>query len=379
MPSIHYKLIESSSRKEEDGKEGIMATSCPSCEEQISATSTRTAGGGGIYFSICCQKKYCLSCQGTNAHHNKCAAESINDMNRLHVDHQSEQLFRNTTSFLSFNTRNTTTDYSSTSSSKNRKSLYHELYRSNTSNQFDNLCQEIHSKNKKLMNKKDVVMISIAASPIKTVRGLKEIDKNTSPIRRKANKKIIEKEKEEKDFEQTMQTKTMQTKFLIFPYPHQRKKSNTPYRPLEYAIPDHLVNYMTAENFHGIPEVIINSGVFRKFYENEWVDTSVEYNGDDQDFLHDFQQYFPYGAIVSSVDYAVNQLNMFGCSYRFKLRRESTSIRCCKQLSCRFKVNFVHIFLVETQRFITKEKYVKGLDNHPIMITKANLNHNHPI
>lgn len=379
MPSIHYKLIESSSRKEEDGKEGIMATWCPSCEEQISATTTRTAGGG-IYFSICCQKKYCLSCQCTNAHHNPCAAECIddaNDVNRLHVDHHSEQLLRNKTSFLSFNTRNTTTDFSSTSSRKKRKALYHELYGSNTSNQFDNLCQEIPSKKKTHMNNKDV-MISIAASPIKPVRGLKEIDKNISPIYRKANKEIIEKEKEEKDFEfiSTSQDQTMQTKF-IFP--------NTSYRPLEY-IPDHLVNYMTAENFHGIPEVIISSIQFRKFYENEfnrsihpWVDTRVEYNGDDQDFLHNFQQYFPYGTIVSSLDYAVNQLNMLCFPYRFKVRRGGNSIRCCKQLSCRFKVNFVHIFRVRTQRLITKEKYLKGLDNHPIMITKATLDHDHPL
>lgn len=375
MPSIHYKLVESSSRKEEDGKGGIMANSCPSCGDEQSSATTRTAGGGGIYFSICCQKKYCLSCQGTNAHHNECAAESIDnasDVNRLPVDHHSEQLLRNKTSFLSsFNTRNTTTDFSSTSSSKNRKSLYHELYGSNTSNQFYNLCQEIPSKNKTHMNNKDV-MISIAASPFsKPVRGLKENVINISPICRKANKEIIEKEKEEKDIEfiSTSQDQTMQTKF-IFP--------NTSYCPLEY-IPDHLVNYMTAENFHGIPEVVISSTLFRKFYENKWLDKRVEYNGDDQDFLHNFQQYFPYGTIVSSVDHALNQLNMLGCSYRFKLRRESNFIRCCKQLSCKFKVNFVHIFRVEKQRYVTREKYLKGLDNHPIMITKAKLNHNHPI
>lgn len=107
------------------------------------------------------------------------------------------------------------------------------------------------------------------------------------------------------------------------------------------------------------------------------MNTRAEYNGDDQDFLHDFLKHFPYGTVFSSMDYALSQLNMFGCMYRFKVRKDSTTFRCCKQLSCRFRVNFVHIFRVEAKRLGSGEKYLKGLDNHPIMITRAKLNHDH--
>ena len=90
MPSIHYKLNDSSSHistieQNSKKKQETTTISCPSCGE-ISTTRS-------VYFSICCQRKYCLSCQGFNAHQNPCAAENAYDHKSggIRLDHHSEQ------------------------------------------------------------------------------------------------------------------------------------------------------------------------------------------------------------------------------------------------------------------------------------------------
>ncbi|GFH55277.1 hypothetical protein CTEN210_11753 [Chaetoceros tenuissimus] len=108
MPSIHYKLINSSSHistneQNSKKKQGMTTISCPSCGK-ISTTRS-------VYFSICCQQKYCLSCQGFNAHQNPCAAENAYDHKSggIRLDHHSEQFSKNQSFFFHQHSNNTTT------------------------------------------------------------------------------------------------------------------------------------------------------------------------------------------------------------------------------------------------------------------------------
>lgn len=106
MPSLHYKLINSSSHinneqnsKKKQGMTTIL--SCPSCGE-ISTTRS-------VYFSLCCQQKYCLSCQGLNAHQNPCAAENAYDhkSGEIRLDRQSKQFSKNQSFFFHQHRNNT--------------------------------------------------------------------------------------------------------------------------------------------------------------------------------------------------------------------------------------------------------------------------------
>lgn len=349
MPSIHFKASSYEERNEEE--QGVLTTPCPSCGV---ISSTRS-----IYINICCQEKYCLSCQAKNAHHtNACTATA------------PEFLYEYVESIGVFRRR----DHLSQSSCHSTDMLsLHEMQSHNQSQDNQYLsCQAVSSlENNTSSNKPRLVSIGDM--------GIQNSSFTETPPCISIHGARIRKKDTEFQHKSTSKDKTKQTTF-IFPRRkriYSQEKENSPIQ----FMPAQLVRYMTADNFPGMSEIIVNSSIltYKPEYPS-WTEGDVTKISIRD--LHDrFARKFSPGTIYPSVYAARSKLSMFGNRYKFRMFKRSCHFLCCEEKDCSFRVSFTHIFRVARQRFNSKGKQsLKGLDDHPIMITKANLRHtSHPV
>lgn len=342
MPSIHFKTSSYEERNEEE--QGVLATPCPSCGV---ISSTRS-----IYINICCQEKYCLSCQTKNSHHTNACPATASECLYEYVERIG--LFLNQF-YNSADTFHPVNDETGRNDQSDNKYLF---------------CQEQVSS---LENKQVNTNYGILIKPRLVSIGEMEIKSHSDYERKRIS--------DGTDFQYKSTSSKDKTKQTTFIFPrrkriHSQEKENHPIK----FMPAKLVRYMTADNFPGMSQIIVNSSISKHKPEyplwNEKDVTKIS----DQD-LHDrFVRKFSPGTIYPSVYGARSKLSMFGNRYRFRMFKRSCHFLCCEEKDCSFRVSFTHIFRVARQRVNSKgKKSLKGLDDHPIMITKAILRHSHPV